>query len=89
MTPRPKLKRLSADCPIHGKVRVVCPRCAGKMGGRGRRRHRQNIAELKLALGLLETEFETEAQHAGNTNAGLDATEQFGDGQPESSGDNL
>jgi hypothetical protein len=42
------LERLSADCPIHGRVPVVCPRCAGKAGGKAHRgtRSRRN-KELK------------------------------------------
>jgi hypothetical protein len=31
---KPKLEKLSAQCPTHGKVPVVCPRCAGKAGGK-------------------------------------------------------
>jgi len=29
--------RLTAECPAHGTVPVVCPRCAGKQGGRAHR----------------------------------------------------
>jgi hypothetical protein len=45
------LEKLSAECTTHGTVPVVCPRCAGKAGGKAHRgtRSRHN-RELK-ALG--------------------------------------
>lgn len=28
------VEKLSVECPVHGTVPVVCPRCAGKRGGK-------------------------------------------------------
>jgi hypothetical protein len=43
-----KLEKLWAQCPRHGRVRVVCPRCAGKIGGKAKRGrgHRQRLKAL-------------------------------------------
>lgn len=30
------IERLGERCPYHGRVRVVCPMCAGKAGGRAK-----------------------------------------------------
>ena len=79
MRPRPKLERLHAECSRHGRVRVVCPKCAGKKGGRGRKGFRKNFAELKRALRLL----------TADPNALLDSTEQLGDGHSETTRDDL
>jgi len=49
-----KLERLSAECPRHGRVRIVCPKCAGKIGGmmrrgRGHRQQLRIVSELERA----------------------------------------
>jgi hypothetical protein len=44
--------RLTAECPVHGTVPVVCPRCAGKAGGRA---HRGTRSRRKKELEALET----------------------------------
>jgi hypothetical protein len=48
----PKLEKLSAECPTHGTVPVVCPRCAGKAGGRA---HRGTRSKHTKGLEALET----------------------------------
>jgi hypothetical protein len=45
------LEKLSAECPTHGTVPVVCPRCAGKVGGK---RHKGTTWKLKKELKALE-----------------------------------
>jgi hypothetical protein len=45
------VEKLSAECPTHGMVPVVCPRCAGKVGGKAHRgtRSRRNKQLKALA----------------------------------------
>ena len=46
----PELERLTAECPQHGTVHPVCPKCAGKVGGRAHRgTHWRGRKELELA----------------------------------------
>jgi hypothetical protein len=45
------LEKLSVECPTHGRVPVVCPRCAGKAGGRA---HRGTRSKRTKALEDLE-----------------------------------
>jgi hypothetical protein len=49
------MERLWVRCPRHGKVRVVCPRCAGKAGGhakrgRGRVQRLRALTEAERAI---------------------------------------
>lgn len=48
---KPRLERLWVRCPRHGHVRVACPRCAGKAGGKAKRGrgHRQQLRVLTEA----------------------------------------
>ena len=46
-----RLEKLSAECPTHGTVPVVCPRCAGKAGGMA---HRGTRSRRKKDLAALE-----------------------------------
>lgn len=52
------LEKLSAECPIHGTVPVVCPRCAGKAGGKAHRgtrsRRKKDLEALADARRVLD-----------------------------------
>jgi hypothetical protein len=45
------LEKLFAECPTHGTVSMVCPRCAGKVGGKA---HRGTRSRRKKELKALE-----------------------------------
>jgi hypothetical protein len=49
-----QIEKLCADCPTHGTVRVVCPRCAGKAGGRAHRGTRSWKVGLSRVLEACE-----------------------------------
>jgi hypothetical protein len=46
------VEKLSVECPIHGTVPVVCPRCAGEVGGRA---HRGTTWKRKKAMEAMQT----------------------------------
>lgn len=46
------VEKLSAECPTHGTVPVVCPRCAGKAGGK---RHKGTTWKRKKLHKDMET----------------------------------
>lgn len=51
-TAKVNVHKLSAECPAHGTVPVVCPRCAGTAGGKA---HRGTQSRRKKELEALET----------------------------------
>jgi hypothetical protein len=48
---QPESEKLSAECPTHGTVSVVCPQCAGKAGGKA---HRGTRSRRKKELEALQ-----------------------------------
>jgi len=48
----PEVQRLDAECPRHGLVRPVCPKCAGEVGGRAHKDSRWGSREMNHALGI-------------------------------------
>jgi hypothetical protein len=47
---KPELERLTAECSHHGTVHPVCPKCAGKVGGRKHKgTHWRGREKLQLA----------------------------------------
>lgn len=48
----PEIKRLEAECPRHGLVRPVCPKCAGETGGRAHEHSPWGSKAMSRAMGL-------------------------------------
>jgi hypothetical protein len=51
-----RLEKLSTQCPRHGRIRVVCPKCAGALGGKARQ-GRGRLQRLGRALAQAESEY--------------------------------
>lgn len=61
-TAKVTVHKLSAECPTHGNVPVVCPRCAGKAGGKAHRgtrsRRKKELKALADARRVLDISTE-------------------------------
>jgi hypothetical protein len=49
--PTPEVERLTAECPRHGVVRPVCPKCAGETGGKANRGSHWGAKWMRRATG--------------------------------------
>lgn len=50
--PAPEVERLDVECPRHGPVRPVCPKCAGAKGGKAHQGVPWGTSATRRAVGL-------------------------------------